>query len=264
MVRRKINVESVSYELLESSMGYIRIAQFTDNTANQFNVALSNLTREGARGLIIDLRQCPGGTVNSAIDMSGAFLGTGPAIFVESGGDMRFAYSDGWAEISLPIAVLVNENTASAAELLAANIQDASRAAIIGTQTFGKGVMQTVFSLPSGAGIVFTTDKFFSVDFWSVEDNKGVTPDIYVADPTAQLQKAEEWLKTQKGRGTKLSFTAGALRGFLFAVIIFPGVFQEGRVKRRIWVFLSHSRTAPNASRKNEAGKYKTPPLYSA
>lgn len=207
LIRSAFEVVSVYSELLvDSGMGYIQISQFSTNTANQFYQAVNSLSAQGVKGLVIDLRQNPGGTLDSAIDISGAFIGEGPAIFIKSPSGIQFGATGNWPDISLPMVVLVNENTASAAELVSANIQDAGRAVIIGTQTYGKGVMQTVFQLPSGAGIVFTTNKFFSIDNWSVQDNLGVTPDIYVEGAQEQLNKAIEVLKTQKGRGNKLSF----------------------------------------------------------
>lgn len=208
MIRTIIDVISVEHELLSSGMGHIRISEFTNSTANQFYAALNILKAQGAKGLIVDLRQCPGGTLNSAVDLSGAFTGTGPAVFIrQSGGQESYLHTGNWPALGLPVAVLVNENTASAAELVAANVQDSQAGVVIGTQTYGKGVIQTVFTLPSGAGIVFTTGEYLSRGYQEIEKNRGVTPDIYVKEEAAQMQKAVEWLKIQKAAGSKLSLT---------------------------------------------------------
>ncbi len=208
MIRTKIDIISVNYELLDSGMGYIQIAEFNNKTANQFNLALGALKAQKAKGLILDLRQCPGGTLNSAVDLSGAFTGEGPAVFVrQSGGKEYFLGTGNWPELGLPLAVLINENTASAAELVAANIQDAHGGVLIGNQTFGKGVMQTVFTLPSGAGVVFTTGQFFSRGYQNIKENNGVTPDIYIQDASAQVERAVQWLKLQNTAASRLLLT---------------------------------------------------------
>ncbi|MEG1500911.1 MAG: S41 family peptidase [Clostridiales bacterium] len=207
MIRTQIDLISIESYLEKPDIGYIHIADFHTNTANQLNQALSELKKQGAKSLILDLRQCPGGTLDSVADISGAFMKEGPVVFIRQKGDNEYFLKTGnWPPLGMPLAVLVNEKTASAAELLAANIQDEKAGILIGTQTFGKGVMQSVVPLPSGAGIVFTTGQYFSRGYQNVDANKGVTPDLIVKGEDAQIKEAVKWLKLQNISGKKLSF----------------------------------------------------------
>lgn len=215
LVRMVLTLQSVEYKMLEGNIGYIAISDFTDKTESQLAAALENLQKQGAKALVLDLRYCPGGTLNSVVKVSGYFVPAGPVIFVsQKSGRQSSLSSDGSNQVELPMAVLVNAETASAAELLTANIQDAGTGAIIGTKTFGKGVMQTVIPLPSGAGIVFTTGKYFSRGYQDVDANGGVIPDIYVEDESKQLDRAIEWLSYQAKAAAKITLVIGSKNMF--------------------------------------------------
>lgn len=215
LVRMVLTLESVEYEMLEGNIGYIAISDFTDKTDAQVAAALEDLQKQGAKALVLDLRYCPGGTLNSVVKVSGYFVPAGPVIFVsQKSGNQSSLSSDGTNQVDLPLAVLVNGETASAAELLTANIQDAATGAIIGAKTYGKGVMQTIFTLPSGAGVVFTTGKYFSRGYQDVDANGGVTPDIYVEDESKQLDRAIEWLFYQEKAASKITLVIGSKNMF--------------------------------------------------
>jgi len=211
MLRTTLTLQSVGHEMLEGNVGYISISEFTQKTDTQVAAALEDLENDGAKSIILDLRYCPGGTLSSVVNVSGYFVPAGPVIFVSQKiGRQSFLSTDGDNQINLPLAVLVNGETASAAELLTANIQDAGTGAIIGTKTFGKGVMQSVVTLPTGAGIVFTTGQYFSRGYQNVDANGGVTPDIYVADESKQLDRAIQWLSYQENSAVKVTLVVGS------------------------------------------------------
>jgi len=215
LLRMVLTMVSVEYKMLEGNIGYIAISDFTDKTESQVASALEDLQKRGAKALVLDLRYCPGGTLDSVVKVSGYFVPAGPVIFVgQKSGRQNSLSVNGSNQVDLPLAVLVNAETASAAELLTANIQDAATGAIIGTKTFGKGVMQSVISLPSGAGIVFTTGKYFSRGYQDVDANGGITPDIYVADQEKQLDRAIEWLSYQEKAAAKITLLIGSKNMF--------------------------------------------------
>ncbi len=219
MIRNRIDLVSVEYVMETQDVGYIRITEFTGNTADQLHTAISKLKELGAKALVLDLRRCPGGTIEAVCDCSGAFIPSGPAVFVQQrGGREYYQRTENWPAFNLPLAVLVDNTSASGAELLAANIQDAHAGILIGTKTYGKGVMQSVYTLPSGAGVVFTTGRYFSRGYQNVDANHGVTPDIIVSDSDAQMAKALEWLDLQKQAGSKVSLIVNSRTLFVDGV----------------------------------------------
>ena len=198
MVRTKLPYDTVKYEVLPSGYGYIAISSFTDYTAEQFNRAVSVLQKRNVEGLIIDLRDNLGGTLTGAVQMSGVFVGDEVALYLVDREGQEERLGDGREPaVYLPMVMLVNENSASASEILAANFQDAESGMVIGTITRGKGYMQNLFELPSGAGIVFTTHKFLSNARQDIAVNGGVTPDIVEENPDEQLALAQQWLDEQ-------------------------------------------------------------------
>ena len=211
MTRAIIEVKTVTYEMLDDTTGYIYISHFVMNTSSQFKRALTDLKDQGATALVLDLRNCPGGMLTSVVSISGAFIPDGPAVFVQyKNGRESFTLTNNWDMGKMPVAVLVNGETASGGELLAANIQDANAGVVIGTQTYGKGVVQSIFSLPSGAGIVFTTSKYFSCGRQDIDANHGVTPDILVTDADEQMAEAMDYLALQKRAGQMIAFSMGS------------------------------------------------------
>ncbi len=206
MLRTTIITDTVDSRMQEDGIGYLSISQFTNHTGEQFGKAVKELKSDGAKGFVLDLRDCPGGSLAGVIDVCSYIIQEGPVIFLEQALGDRYEVSTGYEQINLPIAVLVNSYTASASELLAANIQDSKSGIVIGTQTYGKGIAQSVITLRSGAGLVMTTARYRSAGYQDIDANKGVTPNIYVTDESTQLQKAISWLKNQKQVGDTVSF----------------------------------------------------------
>lgn len=189
LTRQKIQVASVSHEILDQSVGYLRLSQFNDTTVDEAGRAIDQMMDEAQNetgnmltGLILDLRNNPGGILDSAVDISDLFLSDG--IIVSAQGrtaESRFVRVANQGDIldGATIAVLVNGGSASASEIVAGALQDHNRATIVGTRTFGKGLVQTVMPLSRGRAIKLTTSHYFTPSGDSIND-VGVTPDVYV------------------------------------------------------------------------------------
>ncbi len=187
MRREIIRVASVHRELMQPSLGYVRVNPFSETTAPELARAIDALQddNEGMLdGLVLDLRNNPGGVLDAAVDVSDLFLNAG-VIVTASGrtSDARFTRSAHRGDIldGADIAVLVNEGSASASEIVAGALQDHGRAVIVGTSTFGKGLVQTVMPLSQGRAIKLTTSRYFTPSGESIHDT-GITPDVFVED----------------------------------------------------------------------------------
>ncbi|HET7315462.1 S41 family peptidase [Salinisphaera sp.] len=184
--RADIQVASVKSRMLGPGYGYIRISQFTEGTAEGMNKALTKLKKESdgqLKGLVLDLRNNPGGVLNAAVDVSDDFVNDGTIVSIQGRAaniDHKFKASPGDKLDGAPIVVLVNQGTASAAEIVAGALQDDHRAVIMGTRTFGKGSVQTVLPLDDGSALKLTTARYYTPDGRSIQA-EGITPDIKLA-----------------------------------------------------------------------------------
>jgi len=187
MRREVIRIASVYYELLEPSFGYVRVSQFSETTAREVSRAIDALqeSRGGLLdGLVLDLRNNPGGVLDSAVDVSDLFLDSGVIVSAEGrSADSRFTRSAHRGDVldGAEIIVLVNKGSASASEIVAGALQDHGRATVVGTSTFGKGLVQTVMPLSKGRAIKLTTSRYFTPSGDSIHET-GITPDVFVED----------------------------------------------------------------------------------
>ncbi|MEE4161150.1 MAG: S41 family peptidase [Woeseiaceae bacterium] len=187
MRRESIRVASVYSEMLAPAYGYVRLAQFSETTARELARAIDELADENGAmldGLVLDLRNNPGGVLDAAVDVSDLFLDSG--IIVSADGrspDARFTRNAHRGDIldGSGIVVLVNEGSASASEIVAGALQDHGRALIVGTNTYGKGLVQTVMPLSKGRAIKLTTSRYYTPSGDSIQGT-GITPDVYVND----------------------------------------------------------------------------------
>jgi len=189
LVRQKIQVASVRHELLDGSVGYLRVSQFNDTTPGEASLAIDELIDASQAasghmltGLILDLRNNPGGILDAAVDVSDLFLDEGVIVSAEGRTpESRFTRIAEPGDVldGAIMAVLVNGGSASGSEIVAGALQDHHRATIIGTQTFGKGLVQTVMPLSRGRAIKLTTSRYFTPSGDSI-DATGVTPDVVV------------------------------------------------------------------------------------
>lgn len=185
--RQIIRVASVHKEILSPSYGYVRVNQFSDNTAHELSMAVDELQEANGGmldGLVLDLRNNPGGVLDSAVEVSDLFLDSG-VIVTANGRSMesRFTRSAHRGDIldGASMMVLVNNGSASAAEIVAGALQDHNRATIIGTATFGKGLVQTVVPLSKGRAIKLTTSRYYTPSGDSIH-GVGVTPDVLIEE----------------------------------------------------------------------------------
>ncbi len=182
IVRDIIKVRSVRSRILDPGYGYVRLAQFQDGSSDEFKKALESLGGNNMKGLVIDVRNNPGGLLNQAIRVADLFLKDGVVVYtegrLESQKQKYFAHDDG-NEPEYPIVLLVNEGSASASEIIAGALQDHGRALILGQQTFGKGSVQTVLPMEGGDALRLTTALYYTKNGRSIQA-EGIKPDIEV------------------------------------------------------------------------------------
>lgn len=179
-----LNLSRVSHALFKQRTGYIRISMFSGNCVAEFKEALGDLTERGMRSLVIDLRNNPGGTLENAVEIADALLQEGTIVSLRGRLDAEGeVYESNARGVTVPLAIIVNESTASASEILAAAVQDFEAGAIVGMTTFGKGVVQTTKQLEGNqAWLKLTTEAYYTPSGRSI-DGIGVTPDIEIALP---------------------------------------------------------------------------------
>ncbi len=210
--RADVTLPSVSSQMLENSIGYILIDSFETDTAKQFEQALADLQAQGMKSLIVDVRYNPGGMLTSVVQILDDILPEGLLVYIEDKYGNRQDYnSDGDTYLDCPIAVLMNENSASAAEIFAGAIKDYDYGTLIGTTTYGKGIVQTIFPLENGDAVKITTAKYFTPKGNYIH-GVGIAPDIeleyeylnpdgeeYEMQYDNQVQKAIEVLTEKMG-----------------------------------------------------------------
>ncbi|WP_434309979.1 S41 family peptidase [Hominifimenecus sp. rT4P-3] len=203
--RREVSVDTVEYRMLEDGIGYLYLMQFDDVSLEQMKNALADLTSQGMKGLILDLRDNPGGLLTSVVDIADLFLPECNIFYMEDKAGNRVDY-DSTAEqyYTGPMTVLVNENSASAAEVLSGTLKDHQRAKLVGTTTFGKGIVQTFYELSDGSGIKLTTAHYFTPNGTDIHGT-GIKLDVEVkwiedGERDVQLEKAQEVLRQEVGQ----------------------------------------------------------------
>ena len=187
--RAPIEVPTVEYEMLDGKIGYIEIVEFDTVTEAQFSNALADLEEQGMEKLIIDLRNNPGGVLGTVCNMLEQILPKGLIVYTEDKNGNRTEYkSDGSHEFKKPLAVLVNGNSASASEIFAGAVKDYGIGTLVGTKTFGKGIVQRIISLNDGTGIKLTVAKYFTPKGNDIHQ-VGIEPDVEVELDEALKQK---------------------------------------------------------------------------
>ncbi len=210
--REKINTNPITTEVLDNNIGYLKLPSFDEDTSKDFEEKVKELQDKNIKSLIIDLRNNGGGIVTEATDIADMLLEKGQTIIstVDNKDKKEITYSKNDPTFKMPVVVLVNENSASASEILACSLQDNERAKIIGTKTYGKGIIQTLLSLADGSGLKITTEEYYTPKGTTIH-KVGITPNeevklpddvksIYsvTKDEDTQLKKAIEVLKNQE------------------------------------------------------------------
>ena len=191
IVREIIKIKSVKSKLLEDGIGYLKVTQFQESTASDLSKALLNLKQEGMSSLILDLRNNPGGLLNSAVEVTSLFIPSDKmVVFIKNknGEKVEYRSEQSDEDFSEQMIVIVNEGSASASEIVAGALKDWNRAVIIGTQTFGKGSVQSVIPLNDGSALRLTTSIYFTPKGTSIQTT-GIIPDILVKP---EIQKGEK------------------------------------------------------------------------
>ena len=193
MEREKVEVPTVNAQMMEDEIGYIQITEFDSVTVSQFSDALKKLEEEGMEKLIVDVRNNPGGMLTSVCEILDQMLPEGLMVYTEDKEGNRSEYSsDEEHQFTKPLAVLVNENSASASEIFAGAIQDYDLGTIVGTTTYGKGIVQTTYILEDGSALKLTTAKYYTPGGNDIHE-KGITPDVAVeSDESVQTPGAAE------------------------------------------------------------------------
>lgn len=215
ITRDVIKVQTVAEKMLDDRLGYIRISSFSENTGKEFKAALKNLESQGMRGVILDLRQNPGGVITSCVEIANEIVPAGPIVSVVQRGGEKEVYMSNLDHPKFPIVVLLDQNSASASELLSGALQDTKAAVVVGTKSYGKGSVQTVIPMFQNDGLKLTIAKYYTPNGRSI-DGIGIEPDVEVKLDApliinrelslenfndAQLLKAEEILNGQIDAG---------------------------------------------------------------
>ena len=209
LTREIIKIKSVKSKVLEEGIGYVKLTQFQEQSATDLAAALAKLKEEKITSLVLDLRNDPGGLLNSAIDVTSQFLPKGKLIVYTKTrtGEKQEFFTGNDEHFTLPMIVLVNQGSASASEIVAGALKDWNRAVVLGTVTFGKGSVQTVIPLSDGSGLRLTTAKYYTPKGRSIQGT-GITPDIVVKleakngakeHPVVREKDLERHLKNEQG-----------------------------------------------------------------
>lgn len=209
VTRDVVQIPSVRGEMLEENLAYVRLSRFGNRTPEELSEVLENLLSQNARGMILDLRNNPGGGLDSSVEIADAFLEEGVVLIEEfgTGRERVFRSSDSGLAEDVPLVVLINEGSASASEVLAGAIRDQERGVLVGSTSFGKGTVQTWHALSNGGGVRITTARWITPDGEWVNET-GIMPDVVVPTPEnppadladdPQLQAAIEELREMIG-----------------------------------------------------------------
>ncbi|NIQ02887.1 MAG: PDZ domain-containing protein, partial [Nitrospinaceae bacterium] len=195
IVRDIIKVRSVIQKVYNDKIGYIKIRNFSKNTSSDLDAALESLMKKNIEGLVLDLRNNPGGLLNQAVEVTDRFLNKENLIVYTQGRteeqNMRFTTHDKVKPVTYPLVILVNGGSASASEIVAGALQDLGRAIVLGTPTFGKGSVQTIIPLSDGSALRLTTARYYTPSGRVIQE-KGIAPDIIVDMPLPSEKEEEE------------------------------------------------------------------------
>ena len=199
---RDVEIQTVSHEMLSGDTGYIRISEFSEVTSDQYKKAFADLKDQGMKKLVVDLRDNPGGLLTAVCGVLRQILPEGLIVYTEDkNGKREEETCDGKNELTMPLAVLVNGNSASASEIFAGAVKDYGIGTIVGTTTYGKGVVQTIQPLTDGSAVKITIAKYFTPKGNDI-NKKGITPDVEaelsgdITDWTELTHKEDAQLQT--------------------------------------------------------------------
>ena len=192
--RETIVTKSVNSEVMNEDIGYLRITSFDENTYKEFQEHMSTLQESDIKGLVIDLRDNPGGLLDVCVDIADDLIGTGTIVYTKDNAGNKEYYKSDEKEVDLPMVVLINGGSASASEILTAALVDNNKAIAIGETSFGKGLVQSVKQLKDGTGYKLTTAQYYTPNGDYI-NKKGIEPKMIIEDTEKQLQEAVDYLE---------------------------------------------------------------------
>lgn len=202
IVRDDIKIQSVAGKMLPNSkIGYIRIAMFNENTGEEFKKAYEKLEQEGMQATLLDLRHNPGGLLNECVKVSNYIVPKGPVVSITDKQGNTKVYESKLEKVKYPLAVLIDNGSASASEIVSGAVQDTKAGKLFGVKTYGKGCVQSIFHITPETGLKLTTAMYYTPSGRSIH-KVGVSPDVEIELPEkpisdVQLKKAEEYLKEE-------------------------------------------------------------------
>ena len=201
ITRDNIKLKTVGHEMLDNNIGYIQIVSFSEDTAQEFMDAYTDLQNQGMQGLVLDLRNNPGGLLGACVDIAKNLVPKGDIVSIVDKDGNKEVYSSDLEQVPYPVAVLINKNSASASEILSGAIQDTKSGVIIGETSYGKGSVQTILPMMDDDAVKLTIAKYYTPSGRSI-DGVGITPDIEVkldegSTVDTQLDKAKEVINQQ-------------------------------------------------------------------
>ncbi len=196
ITRKKVITKSVSNEVMDKDIGYLRITSFDENTYKEFKENLQELNSKQVKGLVIDLRDNPGGLLDVCVDIADDLRGEGTIVYTKDNKGKEEYYKSDKNQIDMPIAVMINGGSASASEILTAALVDNEKAIAIGETSFGKGLVQSVKELNDGTGYKLTTAQYFTPSGEYI-NGKGIEPKIKESNEKQQLESALEYIKKE-------------------------------------------------------------------
>lgn len=201
ITRDNIKLKTVGHEMLDNNIGYIQIVSFSEDTAQEFMDAYTDLQNQGMQGLVLDLRNNPGGLLGACVDIAKNLVPKGDIVSIVDKDGNKEVYSSDLEQVPYPVAVLINKNSASASEILSGAIQDTKSGVIIGETSYGKGSVQTILPMMDDDAVKLTIAKYYTPSGRSI-DGVGITPDIEVkldegSTVDTQLDKAKEVISQQ-------------------------------------------------------------------
>ena len=213
ITRQEIVMKSVTSQVLEGDIGYLTITQFESYTSEEFEENLNSLLSQNIKGLIVDVRDNPGGMMDTVVEIVDRLIGESVIVYTQDkAGNKEYMKSDGKTKLDLPMVTLINEGSASASEIFAGSLQDTKSATIVGTTSFGKGIVQRMSEVGDGTGYKITVSEYFTPNGRNIH-GKGIVPDVEVEMPEdlraqpefelkddVQLNKAIEVMKDKIGQ----------------------------------------------------------------
>ncbi len=203
LVREEIRLKTVKSEVIENDIGYIRISMFDEKTADDFKTHLADLKKKNVKGIILDLRNNPGGLLDECVEIADEILGEQVIVYTEDRDGNRTVEKSDKNQLQIPLTVLVNKGSASASEILSGAIKDGGKGTIIGTTTFGKGLVQQVRPLSDGTGFKYTISEYFTPNGINIHGT-GVEPDIIVELPDGSESTTEVQEDTQLNKAIEV------------------------------------------------------------